>query len=404
MFFIDNSVLRNLCTKNRSKLFNLLPVNSVLVLFSAPEKYRNGHHTYPYRQDSNILYLTGINEKIHSLWLYKDQQGFTFEYLILIEQEEKSKIYEGDFYNLDELSHISGLKNFYFYSNFDLSWLSSVLNVFTINEHWKQLPIVKEIATKVHDATELLSKVRTIKEPEEVQLIKNAVEITRLSFLNLLEQWSSFRYESDIEASITSFFIKNQVTHAFSPIIASGKNAITLHYQKNKSLLPPNHLCLIDFGCEYLGYASDVSRTLPITPPFNKRQRQLYEGVLHIQKQIESNIKPGITIKKLNEMAQEQMKNVLIDLNLINHNATLDEVKQYFPHGVAHFVGLDVHDCGNTDEPLRPGMVITCEPGIYIKSENTGIRLENIWLVDNPSVNLSYNIPIEVNEIESLIK
>ena len=213
-------------------------------------------------------------------------------------------------------------------------------------------------------------------------------------------------YEYEVEAEISHHFIKNGVeSHAYSPIIAAGKNNCVLHYETNRELCKNGDLLLMDFGAEYNYYAADLSRTIPISGKFTNRQKQVYASVLKVLKEMKTKYVPGQTIRKLNKECELLIQEELVSLGLLseadikNQNEDSPALKKYYMHGVSHFIGLDVHDVGVKDTVLLPGMVLSCEPGIYIAEEGFGIRLENDILVAENPIDLCSNIPIEISEV-----
>ena len=216
--------------------------------------------------------------------------------------------------------------------------------------------------------------------------------------------------EFEIEAELTYELTRHGCRHAFEPIIASGASASTLHYISNDKKILPGTLVLIDFGAEYANIASDMTRTIPASGRFNKEQRQVYESVLHVLTEVTNLMRPGNTLKKLNQEAGKLIESELIKLKILSRreirrqDAEKPLWKKYFMHGVSHHLGYDVHDIAERDAPLRPGMVLTCEPGIYLPERGLGIRLENDVLVTKKApVNLMSDIPVDPDEIESLM-
>ncbi|MFN3412374.1 MAG: M24 family metallopeptidase, partial [Exilispira sp.] len=217
-------------------------------------------------------------------------------------------------------------------------------------------------------------------------------------------------YEYEIEAEFAHEFIKNGARFAYNPIIASGSQACVLHYEKNDEICKDNDLLLLDVGASFAYYNADMTRTIPINGKFSKRQRQVYLSVLQVLKKTIDELKPGKKLKEIQQFTEEAIGEQLINLNLMNIEESKNDetrrqiIKKYFPHGVSHFLGLDVHDVGQQDSVIQKGMVFTCEPGIYIKEEGIGIRLEdNILITEDGNINLMKNIPIEPDEIEYLM-
>ncbi|NSW45919.1 MAG: aminopeptidase P N-terminal domain-containing protein [Bacteroidales bacterium] len=382
--------------------------NSIAILFSASTKYRNASHEYKYRQCSNIIYLTGILDPIHAVVLTKDSYGNCQEYIFLPTLDEKTIIYQGIGISPDEVKKISGIEQIHYSNELLNQLLQAFDNIYIVKSNMNHLfdsLLFHNNSKNIIDLSPILQELRLTKEPEEIAFIKKAIRITGEAFNELLKNFNHFKTEADIEAFITSYFIsKGQYQHAYLPIIASGANALTLHYTNNSGRLLKNKLTLLDFGCEYKGYASDLSRTIPNKGIFTKRQKEIYNKVLSILKEVQKNITPGTSIKELNILSKQLMEKALVELKLLTVSDIKTEstplVKKYFPHGVSHFMGLDVHDSGNTETILQEGMILSCEPGIYIPEENIGIRLENDILVAPTPINLMQHIPIEIDEIE----
>ena len=213
-----------------------------------------------------------------------------------------------------------------------------------------------------------------------------------------------------MESEITHEFLKNGARgHAYQPIVGSGKNALILHYIENSEKCSDNELLLMDFGAEYGNYAADCTRTIPVNGKFTERQKQCYEAVLRVQKKSIKLYTPGNTIDKINKATWKMMEKEMIGLGLFSQEDVKKQDKnqplysKYLMHGIAHFIGLDVHDVGSKYEKLKKGMVLTCEPGLYIKEEGIGIRIENDIMVDDIPIDLMQDIPREIGEIEELM-
>lgn len=399
---------KNLFKRNRLKLLNKIEKNSIVVLFSETPKYRNGGHEYPYRQNSNLIYLTGILDPIHSLWLFKDSADNTDVFILLPEYDEKTKIYQGKGISAKEINSISGIQQVLTFKETFYEKLRHCNTIYC--EKDKQSFLSNFVNPEnIQDINPIIGELRLFKEPEEIKFIQKAINITGEAFHELLKNFKTFKKESDIEAFITAYFIKKgNLSHAYLPIIASGSNALTLHYIKNNQKLQKKTLTLLDFGCEFRGYASDLSRTIPNNGKFNKRTSLIYNKVLGILNDITRQMTVGTTIKELNSIANKLMERALIELNILKPSdfkghPTISPCKKYFPHGISHFIGLDVHDKGNVDTVLQPNMILSCEPGIYIPEENIGIRIENNILISSKPINLMKNIAVSIEEIESIM-
>jgi Xaa-Pro aminopeptidase len=426
----QNSINSYLFEKNRQKLSRRLPVFSLAILVSNDEMPRSADQFFPFRQNSDLYYLTGIELPRTILCICPDYPDHHYHEILFIEKpNEHQKIWLGNNITRQEASAISGINNVFWLDEFE-KILSDLMqhcrNVYlTYHENARS---VDEVPTRDARFTEkiknlyplhsyerlgpIMAEHRQIKEPEEIELIKNAIDITGNAFNRIAKIIKPGISEYEIEAEIIHDFIKNGSSgHAFLPIIASGENSCILHYTTNKDLCKDGDLVLIDFGAEYANYNADITRTLPVNGVFTKRQRQVYEAVLRIHKKAVSQMKPGMTFEKLNIELISIIEEELVSLRLFAKTALQKQnpekplYRKYTLHGISHFLGIDVHDAGNKSDALMPGMVITCEPGIYIMEEGLGIRLENdILITSKGNTNLSEKIPLEANEIEQLMK
>jgi len=416
--------------RNRYKIIKEIKPNSVVFVSSADELPRNGDQSFLYRQNSDLFYLTGVNQEKSILVLSPNHPNLKYREILFIRKSNKDlETWYGHKLTKNEAKEISGIENIYFTDSFD-SIVRDIMfyaeNVYiSTNENLSfsrfyndsDLRFIEEMKFKfpLHNYQRLapiLTNLRLKKEPEEIETIKHAVEITNKAFQRVLKFTKPDVYEYDIEAEITHEFIRNQTkNHAYEPIIASGKNACVLHYIENDKQCKNGDMLLLDFGAEFQNYAADLSRTIPVNGKFTERQKQVYNSVLNVQKEAIKLMVCGNTINKLNIEVGKLMENELIKLGLINEdeikNQNPDEpvYKKYYMHGTSHFMGLDVHDVGTRDTVFEPGMILTCEPGIYIQEENLGIRLENdILITETGNIDLMADIPIEIEEIERLMK
>jgi Xaa-Pro aminopeptidase len=415
--------------RNRTKLIKKLERNSITIINSNDEMPRNGDQYFPYRQNSNLFYLTGIDQEKTSLILNPDNNNKDLrEVLFIRRSSSKLEIWEGKKLTPDEAREISGIHTVRWEDEFDAvlaELMTTADNVYlNLPENPKFNPeiIVKEYRFEnilrnkypLHSykrLAPLLNELRLIKEPEEIELIMKSCEITKEAFIKVSGYVRPEVMEYEIEAEITREYLKRGANgHAFQPIVASGKNACVLHYIKNSHKLKKGDLVLLDFGCEYANYAADCSRTLPMNGKFSPRQKELYDAVLRVFRYAKGIMKKGTTINKLHKQVASCWEEEHIKLGLYTGKDVRNQDKneplwsKYYLHGTSHFLGLDVHDVGNKDVVLRSGMVLTCEPGIYIPEERTGIRLENdILITVDGNTDLMENIPIETEEIEMLM-
>ncbi len=417
-----------LFVKNRKKLIKLLQPNSVALLHSNDEMPRNGDQYFPFRQNSDLFYLTGIDQEKTILTLCPNHYDKSLrEILFIIESNEKISTWEGHKYTIEEAQKTSGIETVKYINNFESVFRELAIkaeNIYiNLSENPKFKPEVKSADDRFITTLEsefpaheferlapLMKKLRMVKEPEEIKLMQYACDITEKAFDRILQFVKPEVAEYQVEAELTHEFLWNRASgHAYPPIVASGKNACVLHYNQNNGECKNGDLLLMDFGAEYANYAADCSRTIPVNGKFTDRQKECYEAVLRVMKRAIGWLTPGTTINRINERVENLLQDEHIKLGLYTQD-DLDKqdpekpiVKKYYPHGTCHFIGLDVHDVGEKTTTLEEGMVLTCEPGIYIPEENIGIRIEDDVIVAHKPVNLMENIPKEVNEIEKLM-
>ncbi len=414
---------------NRKNFMEQMINNSFTVFYSNDQCPRNGDQYHPFRQSSDFFYLSGIEQEKSILLLAPDCPNKKLrEALFLLKTNEVLEIWEGHKYTKEEARHTSGVTDVYWLDDFEAS-LKEVMSYFdnvylNSNEYIKFFPDVETRETrlgnalqlqyplhKYHRAAPLLSRQRLIKSQQEIDLIKEACAITNKAFRRVLSFTRPGVWEFEVEAEISHEFTRNRAGgHGYAPIVAAGKSACILHYTENDKVCHSGDLILMDFGAEYANYTADLSRTIPVSGKFSLRQKELYNVVLRIMKEVKKLYVPGKTINDINEKANELMENEIIQLGLFSKDEVMKQgkdnplFKKYFMHGTSHFMGLDVHDVGAKHEPLRPGMILTCEPGIYIPEENIGIRIENdILITDGKPTDLMADFPIEVEDIELLM-
>jgi Xaa-Pro aminopeptidase len=414
---------------NRKKLLMNLKKNSVAIIHSNDEMHRSGDQNYKYRQSSDLFYMTGIDQEKTILVIVPDHPDEKLrEVLFIRKSNKKLEIWEGHKLTMQEARDISGIMTVKLDDEFDFFLREQLVRCDTIYYNVPEYPkykpdtafrgqrLLKDLREDypVHHFERLfplIAKLRQIKEPLEIEAIKNACGITANGFSRVLKFIRPGIFEYQIEAELTHEFIMNGATgHAYHPIIASGENACILHYITNNEPCKDGDMLLMDFGAEYANYSGDLSRTVPVNGKFTKRQRAIYDATLRVFRFAQSIIKPGTTINKIHKEVCQKWEEEHIHLGLytkqdLKNNEKGDPLwSKYYMHGTSHFIGLDVHDVGSKDDELMPGMVITCEPGIYIPEEKTGVRLENdILITENGNTDLMGEIPIEPEEIEEII-
>ncbi|MDD3860175.1 MAG: Xaa-Pro aminopeptidase, partial [Bacteroidales bacterium] len=391
---------------NRKRLYTQLLQNSVVVLFSAEQFPRNGDQFYKYRQNSDTYYFSGLTQEKTIIVLFNDTTNKRVEeYAFIIEPDEKMLTWIGHKYSKQEASDISGIFNIEYINKFDEIMNSFLSKTTTIYYSYKsnirgsdyQNPAIREWKQNIekscqnlffNDLDPISINLRLQKTKQEIAATQMAINITGEAFDKIRNFVKPGCWEYEIEAELTrSFLSAGAEGHAYLPICASGSNNCVLHYNTNHNRCKAGDLLLLDFGAEVDYYAADLSRTIPVSGKFTSRQKEVYNSVLSVMKHMKSKMIPGTTIRKLNEECELLIQEELIKLKLLTKKDILLQdsenpvLKKYFMHGLSHFIGLDVHDVGTKDTILLPGMILSCEPAIYIVDEGFGIRLENDILV-----------------------
>jgi Xaa-Pro aminopeptidase len=420
----------DLFIKNRKKLTALLEKQSVAIVLPNDKYIRSGDQPFPYRQNSDLLYLTGINQEETILVLCPEHpEEKKKEALFILRPDQTLERWEGHKLTKEEARSISGINNIYWIEEFDPMLRDMVVHSKNIyintNEYLKLTEKVPDLSKRfIQDIKEkyplheynrlapLVTGLRVIKEKEEIELIKKACQITRDAFMRVLRFVHPGVNEYEVEAEITHEFLMNGSSgHAYLPIIASGKNANVLHYITNDQICKNGDLLLMDFGAEYGNYIADCTRTIPVNGKFTKRQREYYSAALRVLNRAMELVVPGNTISKLHGEVCKIWEEEHIRLGLYTREQVKKQDKnnplfsKYYMHGTSHFIGLDVHDVGAREIEFKPGMILTCEPGIYNDEEGIGIRLENnILCTKKGPVNLMEDIPVEPDEIMKLMR
>lgn len=419
----------NLFIQNRERLVRLMSPGSAAILNSNDIMPTNADGTMRYHQNSDIYYLTGINQEETILVLWPDHPDPTMrEILFLRETNENLVIWEGYKYTQQEASRISGIKNVRWFSEFPSIFRHLMCEIEDIylnsNDYYRA---VNEVQTRemrfvircqeeyplhrYHRLAKLMYQLRAIKSPIEIELIRKACEITGRGFNRVLKNLKPNMNEAEIEADFAYEFIRNKGVFSYEPIIASGPNSCVLHYLQNDKVCKEGEIVLLDVGAGYGNYVADMTRTIPVSGRFTRRQREVYDAVLRVYHLTIGAMQPGLTIGDLRAATEEFVEEECLKLGLFTQSELNEEsanaplVRKYFMHGVSHSIGLDVHDAiYPLSQKIEPGWVLTCEPGIYIREEGFGIRLENtIYIGENGPENLMKDIPIEADEIEEIM-
>tara|TARA_Y100000589_G_scaffold303420_1_gene315756 strand:- start:360 stop:1655 length:1296 start_codon:yes stop_codon:yes gene_type:complete len=424
-----NTINSELFTANRKKLGMALKKNSLAIFQSNDEMLRNGDCFFPFRQNSDLFYLCGIDQEKTILLLFPECKTQTHREILFIRKTSaKIKIWEGPKYTKKQATNISGIKTIFWLEDFNhiFRLLTNEVDNIYVNQNMhersnseldsRDVRIARQIKNQLpaHNferVTPLVTKLREIKSSFEINLIKEACKITEKGFRRVLKYLKPGVWEYEVEAEVTHEFIRNRSNgHAYNPIFASGENACILHYINNNKICEDGDLILMDFGAEYANYASDLTRTVPVNGRFTARQKEIYSSVRSVMVRAIEMMVEGTLLDEFNKETGKLIESELIHLQLLTRTEIKHQdpenplFKKYFPHGTAHFIGIDVHDVGNRQSPFKPGMLLTCEPGIYIPNEGIGIRIENdILITKNGPVDLMSTIPVEIEEIEDLM-
>ena len=421
---------RQLYIKNRAKFVSQMKPNSVAVFNSNDIYPVSADSTLPFAQHRDIFYLSGVDQEESILLLFPDAPyEHLKEILFLKETNEHIAIWEGEKLTKDRAFEVSGIKSVIWLQDFyktlkEIMAYSETMYINT-NEHYRaavetetrEARFVKwwkdnYPAHKVEKSNPILQRLRSIKESEELDLIQNACSITEKGFRRVLNFVKPNVMEYEIEAEFAHEFLRNRSKgFAYTPIIASGNSANVLHYIENNLQCKAGDLILLDVGAEYANYSSDMTRMVPVSGRFTDRQKAVYNAVLHVKNEATKMLTPGTLWKPYQVEVGKIMTSELLGLGLLdkadvqNENPDWPAFKKYFMHGTSHHMGLDTHDYGLLHEPMQANMVFTVEPGIYIPAEGFGIRLEDNVVVKEKGepFNLMRSIPIEVEEIESIM-
>lgn len=426
-----DKIASSLFVENRQRFSEKLKNNSIAILSSNDVMPTNADDVMGFAQNNDLFYLSGIDQDETILLIYPDAfKEENREILFVKEVTEHSKIWDGDFLNKEEAFQISGIKNVKWIHEFEKTLQLFAFEADTLylghNEHIKRTTF--EMTTRqdrmiqwckekypLHQydrVAKITRELRPVKSNEEIALIKKAVDISVKGFKRILKTLKPNCKEYELEAELIYEVIRNGGNrNAFKPIVASGKNACALHYNSNDGICKDGDMVLVDFGVCYGNYNSDTTRCLPVNGKFSPRQREVYQAVLNCLKEGSKLLKPGVLSSDYEKQMASLIEKELMGLGLLskeeiaNQNPDSPAYKKYFMHGTAHHLGLDVHDVGLYSRPFEKGMVLTCEPGIYIREEGIGCRLENDYLLtEDGNINLSEGMPIEMDEIEYLMK
>lgn len=419
-----------LFVQNRKRFVSQMLPNSIAVFVSNDESPSNGDASYRFKQNSDLYWLSGITQEDTMVVLFPGNPDPKYrEVLVLVRPNELKEKWDGKRLRAAEAKAISGMETVIWMDSLEAvlqTWvhLADIIYLDT-NENDRKGSLLRTRDYRFVDemknryplhqyerAAKLMKELRGIKTALEVEVLQQAIDITDKTFRRLLKFIRPGVMEYEIEAEIVHSFLSQRATgEAYGSIIASGDRARTLHYVSNNQECKDGELILMDFGAEYGGYCADLTRTVPVNGKFTKRQKEVYNACLHLHNYAKSLLKPGITLVDYTDKVGDEATKQFIKIGLLTKTDVKNEdpdnkaYRKYLYHGISHHLGIDVHDLGTRTEPLKAGMVLTVEPGIYIEEEQTGIRIENnIWITKTGNKDLMKNIPVTVEEIEALMK
>lgn len=420
---------KDLYIRNRARFTAQMKPKS-LAIFNSNDIYpTSADGTLPFKQHSDIFYLSGVDQEESVLLLFPDSfHPHHKEILFLKETNDEIAIWEGAKLNKDQAFQVSGIRTVYWLGDFKKilhGLLAEAQQVYLNNTEHTRASIEVETREqrfskwfrneyphyKIERSNPILHRVRAVKDQEEILQMQRACDITKAGLERVLKFVKPGVTEYQIEAEFAHEFLsRGSRGFAYTPIIASGFNACVLHYIENSEVCKAGDVILMDVGAEYGNYASDMTRCVPVSGKFTARQKDVYNAVLRVMRGATNMIKPGVLMNEYHKEVGELMTKELLDLKLIDkhdvekQNPSWPAYKKYFMHGTSHFIGIDVHDYGDWTIPVTAGNVFTVEPGIYIREENLGIRLENdIVILENGYNDLMSEIPLEADHIEDLM-
>ncbi|HZJ21559.1 MAG TPA: aminopeptidase P family protein [Pricia sp.] len=423
---IPNSLFK----KNRKKFMARMKPKSIAVFNSNDIYPISADSVLPFEQHRDIFYLSGADQEESILLLFPDAMDKKHQEILFVrETNQHIAVWEGEKLTKDKATEVSGIETIYWLKEFDKVFFDLMTEAETIyfntNEHYRQAVETqtrearfiedckrKFPAHQVAKSNPILQEIRGVKEPEEIELLQTACNITEKGFRRVLEFVKPGVWEYEIEAELLHQFVRNRSKgFAYPPIIAAGNNANVLHYLENNKQCQDGDMILMDTAAEYANYSSDLTRTIPVNGKFTKRQKEVYEAVLRVKNEATKMLIPGTLWAEYHKEVGKMMTSELLGLGLLDKTDIQNETeakpayKKYFMHGTSHHIGLNTHDYGALKTPMKANMVFTVEPGIYIPEEKMGVRLEDDVVIQHKGepFNLMANIPIEVGEIEELM-
>lgn len=417
-----------LFTENRKRFIKKMLPGSLAIFNSNDELTSNGDALYPFKQNSDLFWLTGITQEDTMILFFPDHAEKEYrEVLVLVRPNKLKEKWDGHRLTADEGRAISGVSRILWLDELEpllQRWMHEAEDVYlNTNENDRKsatpptrdyryaLELKKKFPLhRYHRAAPALKQLRSVKTKYEIAVIQQAIDITEMAFWRLLKFIRPGVWEYEIQAEIMHEFLRNRSAgEAYSSILASGDRARTLHYVFNNQQCRDGEVILMDFGAEYGYYNADLTRSVPVNGKFTKRQKEVYNACLHLHRFAKGLLKPGITIQDYHARIGVEAGKTFVKIGLLRKSDVSQDdnaYRKYLYHGISHHLGVDVHDLGPSfTQPVPDGAVLTVEPGIYIEEEQLGIRIENnVWVRKSGNVDLMKNIPIEADEIERLMK
>ena len=416
--------------QNRKRFITKMDKNSIAIFNSNDELPANGDALHPFVQNSDLFWLSGIGQEDSMVILFPDNPDPKYrEVLVLVRPDELKEKWNGHQLRINEGQNISGIQTIVWLDTLEgllQPWIHLADTIYlntNENDRKSNQVLVRDYRYAedmrnrypLHNykrSAKIMKELRAIKSPLEIEVIQKAIDITDNTFRRLLKFIKPGVMEYEIDAEIWHSFLSQRATGpAYGSIIASGDRARTLHYVSNNQECKDGELILMDFGASYGNYNADLTRTIPVNGKFGRRQKTVYNACLHLHHYAASILKPGISINDYTEKVGDEATVIFQKIGLLKKSQIKNEdpanraYRKYLYHGISHHLGIDVLDLGPKNEPIKLGMVFTIEPGIYIEEEHMGVRIENnFWITKNGNKDLMKNIPITVEEIETLMK
>jgi Xaa-Pro aminopeptidase len=415
---------------NRERFVEKMKPNSIAIFVSNDEVPSNGDSLYTFKQNSDLYWLSGVTQEDTMVILFPGNPDPKYrEVLVLVRPNELKEKWDGKRLRREEGTQMSGIQTIVWLDSIDAllqTWVHLADTIYLdTNENDRKASLVRTRDYRFVDemksryplhhyerAARVLKELRGIKTEYEIEVTRKAVEITHNAFVRVMKFINPGVMEYEIEAEIVHSFLSQRSSgEAYNSIIASGDRARTLHYVSNNQECKDGELILMDFGASYGGYNADLTRTVPVNGRFTPRQKEVYNACLELHNYAKSLLKPGISVNDYTEKVGDEATRLFIKIGLLKEEDVKNEdpenraYRKYLYHGISHHLGLDVHDLGTRTEPIKPGMLLTVEPGIYIEEEQIGIRIENnVWITEDGNIDLFEGIPITVEEIEAKMK